>query len=65
MILNIKLEVEADAIVTVYNLYGQAVKNIQLTDKTNAISFNDLANGTYYVQIRNGNTVENHKVVKQ
>lgn len=61
----VELETAVSGQAVIYNVFGQAIKTVQLNNQTNQISLEEFANGTYYIQIVSGNTVENQTIIKQ
>lgn len=63
---NIEVEnIETSAQVTIFNNFGQLVKTVQLTNQTTAISLDEFANGTYYIQVLNGENAVYQTIIKQ
>ena len=56
--------------VSIFSIEGKLVKNSTVnktipSDHEEVINISDLANGTYIVQIKNDNIIQNHKIIKQ
>ncbi|MFK7949805.1 MAG: T9SS type A sorting domain-containing protein [Saprospiraceae bacterium] len=62
---NIEVEINDNAQVNVFNNFGQLVKTVQLTNQNTNVSLDEFANGLYYLQIVNGQTIQNQTIVKQ
>jgi Secretion system C-terminal sorting domain len=62
---SIKLEAEANADVTVFNLVGQVVMANEKVTTVGEIDLSGLARGTYIVEIKSEGVVARQKVVKQ
>ena len=54
-LLTVSIDAESDlldATLTVVNLFGQLVRKIDATGKSTQIDLNDLANGTYFIEVK-------------
>ena len=56
--------------VSIFSIEGKLIKNSTVnktipSDHEEVINISDLANGTYIVQIKNDNIIQNHKIIKQ
>ncbi|WP_313111170.1 T9SS type A sorting domain-containing protein [Aequorivita sediminis] len=51
--------------VAVYNVTGQKVANVSVSDNNTQIDFSSLASGVYFVEVKSNGNVENLKIVKE
>lgn len=58
------IEINENAIIEIFNLQGQIVKNTSLINSQNIININDLKSGEYLVTIRTSNEIILKKLIK-
>lgn len=56
---------EAINSVAVYNVTGQKVANVSISENNTQVDFSNLASGVYFVEVKSNGSVENLKVVKE
>lgn len=56
---------EAINSVAVYNVTGQKVTNVSISENNTQVDFSNLASGVYFVEVTSNGSVENLKVVKE
>ncbi|MCG2430808.1 T9SS type A sorting domain-containing protein [Aequorivita xiaoshiensis] len=56
---------EAISSVAVYNVTGQKVANVSISENNTQVDFSNLASGVYFVEVKSNGSVENLKVIKE